>query len=38
MQHLADFNTNMFPGETDINFERDFGQWFNDDGVWLDME
>jgi len=39
MQHLSnsldDFNTNMFPEETDINFERDFGQWFNgDDPSW----
>ncbi len=42
MQHLSnsldDFNTNMFPAETDINFERDFGQWFNGDDVQLDMK
>jgi hypothetical protein len=41
MEHLAnsldDFNTDMFPAEYDINFERDFGQWFNDDDVQLDM-
>jgi hypothetical protein len=42
MQHiilnsLDEFNTNIFPAETDINFERDFGWWFHDDDVPLDM-
>ncbi|KAK2464043.1 hypothetical protein APHAL10511_003987 [Amanita phalloides] len=35
---LDDFHTTMFPAETDINFERDFGQWFNGDDVTLDMK
>ena len=35
---LDDFNTNIFSAETDINFERDFGQWFNGDDVPLDMQ
>ena len=35
---MSDFNTNIFPPETDINFERDFGQWFTaDDVLPLDM-
>lgn len=42
MQHISnsldDFNTNIFPAETDINFERDFGQWFSGDDVPLDMK
>ena len=31
---LDEYNTSIFPAETDINFEREFGQWFNDeDGI-----
>lgn len=42
MQHLSnsldDFNPGIFPADNDINFERDFGQWFNGDDVHLDMK
>ncbi|KAK7038773.1 hypothetical protein VNI00_010659 [Paramarasmius palmivorus] len=27
---LEDFDSNLFRPDGDINFERDFGQWFND--------
>ncbi|THU94912.1 hypothetical protein K435DRAFT_798545 [Dendrothele bispora CBS 962.96] len=30
---LDDFDTNLFRPEGDINFERDFGQWFNQEDV-----
>ncbi|KAK7022883.1 hypothetical protein VNI00_016870 [Paramarasmius palmivorus] len=30
--HLEDFDTNLFRPDGDINFERDFGQWFSDPG------
>jgi collagen type III alpha len=34
---LEDFGPELFRQETDINFERDFGQWFNpDDAMGLD--
>ncbi|KAF8319460.1 hypothetical protein F5887DRAFT_376424 [Amanita rubescens] len=37
IQHISnslhDFNTRMFPAETDINSERDFGHWFNSDDL-----
>ncbi|KAK7038775.1 hypothetical protein VNI00_010661 [Paramarasmius palmivorus] len=29
---LEDFDSNLFRPDGDINFERDFGQWFNDPG------
>ncbi|KAF8623150.1 hypothetical protein AX17_007539 [Amanita inopinata Kibby_2008] len=35
---LDDFDSNMFRNDSDINFERDFGQWFNGDDVPLDMK
>ncbi|KAL0569708.1 hypothetical protein V5O48_012258 [Marasmius crinis-equi] len=35
----ADFDSQLFRPEGDINFERDFGQWFNHpDDVTLDMK
>ncbi|KAJ7156845.1 hypothetical protein C8R43DRAFT_997399 [Mycena crocata] len=30
---LGDFDVGLFRGDGDINFERDFGQWFNPDDV-----
>ncbi|KAJ7746797.1 hypothetical protein DFH07DRAFT_832418 [Mycena maculata] len=30
---LDDFDVGLFRGDGDINFERDFGQWFNPDDV-----
>lgn len=42
MQHLSnsldDFDSNIFRNDGDINFERDFGQWFNGDDVPLDLK
>ncbi|KAL0563906.1 hypothetical protein V5O48_018152 [Marasmius crinis-equi] len=36
---LEDFDSQLFQPEGDINFERDFGQWFNHpDDVTLDMK
>jgi hypothetical protein len=34
---LDEFDPTVFRPEGDINFERDFGQWFNDD-VTIDMK
>jgi len=30
---LDEFDTSLFRPDGDINFERDFGQWFNPDDV-----
>jgi len=30
---LDEFDTSIFRPDGDINFERDFGQWFNPDDV-----
>ncbi|KAJ7467208.1 hypothetical protein FB451DRAFT_1040667 [Mycena latifolia] len=30
---LDEFDVGLFRGDGDINFERDFGQWFNPDDV-----
>jgi collagen type III alpha len=27
----------LFRGDGDLNFERDFGQWFNPDDVGIDL-
>lgn len=35
---LDEFDVGMFRGDGDINFERDFGQWFNPDDVGGSME
>ncbi|KAM6495173.1 hypothetical protein JOM56_009796 [Amanita muscaria] len=35
---LDDFDSNIFRNDGDINFERDFGQWFNGDDVPLDLK
>jgi len=36
---LDEFDTSLFRPDGDINFERDFGQWFNPDDVsGLDMK
>ena len=42
MQHIVpnsldDFETYIFPAETDINFERDFRRWFYGDDFPLEM-
>jgi collagen type III alpha len=38
LSSLDDFDSNIFRNDGDINFERDFGQWFNGDDASLDMK
>ncbi|KAK7031491.1 hypothetical protein R3P38DRAFT_2701217 [Favolaschia claudopus] len=39
MQNMEDFvsDVGLFRGDGDLNFERDFGQWFNPDDVGMDL-
>ncbi|KAJ7268287.1 hypothetical protein C8J57DRAFT_1324828, partial [Mycena rebaudengoi] len=34
---LDEFDVGLFRGDGDLNFERDFGQWFNPDDVGIEL-